>query len=721
MRKYLSILPLSSLLLFLFPASAWAYSGGDTGSIMTRSSLLVVQLGIIIFAAWIGGRAFNKMRMPPVLGEVIAGVVIGPYFLGSLRMPHFPEGFFPFFGTFPVSPELYGLAMIASIVLLFLVGLETDVELLFRFSTAGIAIGIGGVIASFGAGAFAGAFFMSRFYGQAFSLSDPGPLFLGVISTATSVGITARVLLKRKKMDTPEGVTTLSAAVVDDVLGIIAFAVVLGIVRSGRVVWHDIIIISMKAVGIWLGFTVIGLVFSRNIGNFLKQFKDRPTMAVMSFSMALLLAGVFEKSGLAMIIGAYVMGMSLSKTDISFTIQENLAVISKFFVPVFFCVMGMLINLREMTHPHLILFGLFYTIMAVLGKIAGCGIPSLFMNFNLRGAARIGVGMVPRGEVALIISGVGLALGLISHDIFSLAVIMTFLTTLSAPPILDIMLKSDKTSLRKPSPAKKALETIRYPLPNPETTELLLGKILCDFENEGFFVHRVSAPENLFQIRKDDVFIVLRKHPEELIFECSGDDSSFVHTVFYEVIAELEELMKRLETVSGKKMISRDIFNNVSAKSKGRLKIYEVISPGSVSVNLRGWDKKEIITELVDLLISSGNLASEKRDDVLADLAERESAMSTGMQDGIALPHTKTFAVKHLISAIGVKPEGIDFDSLDGKSSNIFVLTLAPKHNQEPYLQFVGEVTRILINPFVRDRILSAKNTAELYSVLVSS
>jgi Kef-type K+ transport system membrane component KefB/mannitol/fructose-specific phosphotransferase system IIA component (Ntr-type) len=694
-----------------------AFASGTSGpdNIAGRSAALVMQVGLIIFAAWSGGAIFRKMRLPTVLGEVLSGVIIGPYLLGSFPLPSFPAGILPFYGTFPVSPELYGLAMIASIVLLFLVGLETDIELLFKFSAAGAVVGIGGVLVSFIAGAAAGAFFMHIFYGNIFTLAHPIPLFLGVISTATSVGITARVLSNRKKMDSPEGVTTLSAAVVDDVLGIIAFAVVIGIARSGHVVWLDIFFISLKAIGIWLFFTLSGLIFSRNIGVFLKRFKDRPTMAVMSFALALLLSGLFERSGLAMIIGAYVMGISLSKTDISFIVQENLTALNKFFVPIFFCVMGMLIDLREIARPEILYFGLIYTLLAVAGKVAGCGIPSLFMNFNLRGALRIGVGMVPRGEVALIISGIGLALGLINHDVFSLAVIMTFLTTLFTPPILDLMLRSDKPVLRKTFGEKKAMETIRYALPNPETTELILGKIISDFENEGFFVHRVSIPDALYQIRKNDVSMSLRRYPEELVFECSGDDSSFVHTVFYEVIAELEELMKRLETVSDKKKISQDLFNNVSSGKKERIKISEIIRPNTVTLTLKGESKKEIITELVDILISSGDLSDKKRESVLAELLERESVMSTGMQEGIALPHVKTTAVEHLASAVGIKKSGVDFDSLDKKPANIFVLTLAPKNNYEPYLQFVGEVTKVLIDPLNREKILSSYSNIELY------
>ncbi len=717
------VLSLAAILLFFFFFACSTASAAETGAdseLVSRTARLVLQVSIILFAAWAGGALFNKFGLPSVLGEVLSGVIIGPYLLGSITLPTFPSGVFPLYEGFPVSPELYALSVIASILLLFLVGVETDVDLLFRFSVAGLVVGIGGVVVSFVAGAGLGLFFVRQFYGGTISFTHPIPLFLGVVSTATSVGITARILSNRKKLDSPEGVTIISAAVIDDVLGIIAFAVVIGIIRSGHVVWHDVSLVSLKAISIWLFFTIAGLALSRHLSRFLKSFEDRPMIAVMSFALALLLAGIFEKSGLAMIIGAYVMGISLSRTDIKFVIQENLSALYRYFIPLFFCVMGMLININELLRPEIILFGLIYSALAVASKFVGCALPALFMNFNFRGAARIGVGMVPRGEVALIISGIGLAMGVVPHDVFSLAVGMTFITTLITPPMLDVMLKSDKPVLRKEEGMKREIKIIKYALPNSETTELILEKVINAMESEGFFVHCVDLSENLYQIRKNDMFLSLRRNPEELVFECSDSDAPFVNTVFYEIIAEIEELMKRLETVADKRKIGKHIFDDVSSNGKEHMKILQIIKPGAVTIDLKGTTKEEIISELVDLLIKSGQLPRGKREEVLSDIMERERTMSTGMQEGIAMPHVKTLAVDHLVSGIGIKKIGIDFDSLDKKPSNIFIITLAPKNNQNPYLQFMGDITRVLIKADSREKMLSASSDAELYTCFSS-
>lgn len=692
---------------------------------VARMAVLALQLGIIIFVAWVGGRLFHKLNLPSVLGELVAGIVIGPYLLGQIIFPGFPQGIFPLQGNFPVSEELYAITTIASIILLFLVGVETDIDTLFSFSIAGLVVGIFGVVVSFFFGDLVGVLFSGHVFGVQYGFMHPVPLFLGVISTATSVGITARILSEKRKMDSPEGVTIISAAVIDDVLGIITLAIVVSIVKSGHVSWQNISLTSLKAVGIWLGFTAVGLTFSRQLSRFLKRFKDRITISVMSFALALLLAGIFEKSGLAMIIGAYIMGISLSKTDLSFMIRENLSVLHRFLVPIFFCVMGMLVNVKEMFSLNVMGFGMVYLFMAVLGKIIGCGIPPLFLNFNLRGALRIGMGMIPRGEVALIVAGIGLSTGIISHKIFSIAVMMTFITTLISPVILSRLLESDKPVLKKAQAAKKEYKQIKYVLPNPETAELILIKVIADFESEGFYVHCVDALNRLYQIRKNTVFITLKYTTEELVFDCLAENASFIHTLFYEVVAEFEHVIKCLQSLTNKEQIGKKIFaaeNGIKKEENGvnkdKINISQVIVPPGVEINLKGATKKEIIEELTDILIKTGQLDRLKREEVLKDLFDRESTLSTGMQDGIAIPHAKTSVVTQLIAAVGLKKEGVNFDSFDKKPSTIFIMTLTPKSYPQPYLEFMARITKFLIDARNRQMLLSCKTNRELFDVL---
>jgi Kef-type K+ transport system membrane component KefB len=172
---------------------------------------LAIQLGILIFAVRFIGKLFKKIKVPTVLGELLIGVIIGPFALGGIALPGFPHGMFPLNSAeLAVSTELYSFAQIASIILLFASGLETDLKLFLKYSVAGGVIGIGGVVFSFVFGDLVGVWLLHT------NFMDVRCLFLGIMSTATSVGITARILSDKKKMDSPEGVTILASAVFDD-------------------------------------------------------------------------------------------------------------------------------------------------------------------------------------------------------------------------------------------------------------------------------------------------------------------------------------------------------------------------------------------------------------------------------------------------------------------------------------------------------------------------
>ena len=498
----------------------------------------------------------------------------------------------------------------------------------------------------------------------------------------------------------------------------ILLAVILGYIKGmkgGHILW-----ISIKAVIIWLGFTLAGLTFSRQLGAILKRFKDKSIIAVISFAMAMLISGIFEKSGLAMIIGAYIMGLALSKTDISFVIQENISVLYRFFVPIFFCTTGMMVNFLELASWKVVCFGIIFVLFAVLGKILGCSIPALFLDFNLRGALRIGMGMTPRGEVTLIISGIGLSMGILSHEYFGIIIVTTFITTLITPLILEKMLESDKPVLRKKKQIKSEHKQIAYNMPNPETAELILGKVLRAFENEGFYIHLIHTDQKIYQIRRNETFITLKFTLEKIIFDCLTKDEAFIYTLFYEVLAELERTMNQLRTLTDREKIGKKIFKKTDKMKEvaSKYDIANIFHPKAVAFNLRGSDKESIIYELIELLIESGQLSREKKDIAIKDVFDRENLMSTGMQDGIAYPHAKTSAVSRLVCAVGLKKDGVDFDSLDKRPSKIFILTLSPKDLSEPQLQFMAEMSKFLSNQDKRAQLFSCKTNDQLYNAL---
>ena len=288
---------------------------------------------------------------------------------------------------------------------------------------------IGGVIVSFILGASAAVIF-----GLAADFSSPIALFTGAIISATSTGITARILRDLGKLGSPEGTTTLAADVIDDVMGILVLTVVLGISLGGFQI-SQVFLSTGKAVGFWIFLTVAGILAATYISRFAIAFKVVGSAVSIALALALFAGGLAEEFGLATVIGAYSMGLALSNTKLAGVLSRPIDTLHHLFVPVFFVVMGMLVNFQAM--GGVIFFGLAIGALAIVGKILGCGLPSLAIGFNLRGAARIGFGMVPRGEVTLIVASIGLTRGIIPEDIFGIAVMVIMITTIITPIILS--------------------------------------------------------------------------------------------------------------------------------------------------------------------------------------------------------------------------------------------------------------------------------------------
>lgn len=720
---------MAGLALVAVPAVAFAQAAsagaGPPPDMTHRMMMLAIQLGVILFAARLGNMLFERIRLPGVLGEVFAGIVIGPFALGGLSAPAlgFPAGLFPVFHqfaesgapmTFPVSPELYGFCAVASIILLFLVGLETDLKMFLRYSVAGSLVGLGGVVASYTLGSWTGLAFLPRLIGGEYTLLSPAVVFLGILSTATSVGITARILSERQKMETPEGVTILAGAVVDDVLGIVLLAVGLGVMSSVRgpegVDWGAIGLLAGKTVGIWLAATVAGILAARKIGTLLKWFRDRMSIAIMALGLALILAGLFEEAKLAMIIGAYVMGLSLSRSDISKLIGERLRPIHDLFVPVFFAVMGMLVDVTRLVSVPVLAFGAIYTVVAIAAKIFGCGLPALLCNFNLRGAIRIGAGMVPRGEVALIIAGIGLSAGVLSPEIFGVSVLMTLVTTMIGPPLLVRLFHSPVSGIRRAVAAVRISPPIVYEFPTAETADLIAQKLLTVFSREGFFSHVLDPSGRIYQLRKNEVVIAFHQEGTRLVFQCDPRDGALIGTGVLEVVADFERLVRQLREPVDKERLAQRMIESSHAP-RGRETVMPHLRQEAMIPRLEATGKEAVIDELIVALIRSGviNSAEETRKAVW----DRETTMSTGMQHGIAVPHGRTDAVKELVCAVGLKPGGIEFGSLDGEPARIILLTVSPKSAPAPHVQFMAQIAQRLTDEG-RANLMACTTAAEM-------
>lgn len=730
----------SVLVVLLLSLSALVFA--SSGSLADSQASLVIQIGILLFAVKLGGGLAQKLRIPAVLGELLTGVLIGPYALGGLRLPGFPHGLF---GTgmvgldIPVSTELYALATIASIILLFISGLETDLSLFLKYSVAGAVVGVGGVIVTFLAGAWIGMLV----FGGAFM--DAQNLMFGVMSTATSIGITARILSERKKLDTPEGVTILAAAVFDDVLGIVLLAVVLGInavagQNGESLAWGRIGMIAAKAFGLWLVFTVLGLVFANRIASLLKRFRRASSFTVMAFGLALIIAGFFEKEGLAMIIGAYILGLSLSKTDISHIIIDKMHVLYEFFVPIFFAVMGMLVDVRQFANPRVLWGGLLFTLVAMLTKLFGCGIPALFSGFNLKGALRIGLGMVPRGEVVLILAGIGLAAGILSPDLFGVAIMMPLITALVAPALLNRALQLPGHGTRTESGQGDTM-AVDFKFPTADVATLVTDTMTHQLQSEGFYVRTMDIEDGIAQVRKDENAFSIRLLGDSLEVQAAVSDMAIAQTAVFEAVASLNASFTKLKRDFDPGRLQRSLAAaaelpasqngqkssqkasqkagqkaGLMAGSRGGLKGRQAISPFCISMDLQADSKEGVIRELLGLLKENRRIGDVE--DAYQKIMEREASMSTGMQDGIAIPHAKSDSVEHLVAALGLKPKGMDFQSLDGNPTTIVVLSLSPRSNPESHLQFLAAIGAVLHDADKRQAILGARNPGEVAKLL---
>ncbi|VDB00281.1 hypothetical protein S1OALGB6SA_1356 [Olavius algarvensis spirochete endosymbiont] len=527
--------------------------------------VLVLQLTVILLAAkGFGFVCVRFLRQPSVLGELVAGMIVGPFALGGIALPFL--GGEPLFAissemVLPVTPQLYGFATVGSVVLLFISGLETDLKTFLRFAGSGSLVGFGGVVCSY----FLGALSALAFIPDVVSIFDPRAMFMGIIATATSVGITARILSERRRLSSPEGVTILSAVVFDDVLGIVLLALVIGLVRMGGgegVDWRLLGRITLKAFGFWIGSTVIGIVLAPRITKGLKELKDLETLAVIAFGLALLLAGLSELAGLAMIIGAYVMGLALSSTDVAEDIRRRLEGLQAFIVPVFFCVMGMLVDFRAL--GEVFVYGLIYAGLGIFGKLVGCGLPALMLGFNGKGALRIGTGMLPRGEVTLIMAGLGLTTGVIGPSLFGVAVISMLISSLVAPPILLVAFRGGSGFRKTLGEVKSAdLKVISFAMPTIHLADFVLSRLLDAFRRADYFPRRVGHRKPVYIAQKDAAQITLLRQDRLIQVNAPSAQEGFVRLLLTEEILALKELFRSVEKVADTDATERNILGDL--------------------------------------------------------------------------------------------------------------------------------------------------------------
>ena len=739
-------------------------------SLNEKMMLLALQIGVILFAAKLGGMLASLVKLPSVLGELGAGIVIGPWALGGIG---FGSGLFRyglFRGVelkqltdaaiaagantpFTVSPELYGICTIASVVLLFLSGIETNLKMFLKFAFAGSLVGVGGVVFSFLLGDLCAVYavtFFPELLGDVACLAklhayvqngevmkavlDPGAMFMGIMSTATSVGITARILSERKKMDTEEGVTIMAGAVIDDVLGIIVLAIGMGIIgaqaasaASGAaakagVPWGSIGLTALKAIGVWLGGTVLGVVLARKISWLLKLFKSPVAIAILAFGLSLVIAGVFEALGLTLIIGAYVIGLSLSRTDIKHLVEENLQPVYTFLVPVFFCVMGMMVDMSALCSKPVLVFGSIYTVLAILAKQVGCALPTFLCGFNAKGGLRVGAGMIARGEVALIVAGIGLANGYLTQEIFGIGILMTLVTTVVAPPCLVGLFNLKGGGLRRGrrSASVDGSRNVTFEMSSAVVAELMLAKLVGELRTEGFFMSELSKEDAIWSAAMDDIEFTIRREGSSIHVACTPAEEAMVMTAWMEVVSQMNDLARAVS-----KPIRREDLGKMLKEEKGVLKgrsgVGRYLQGFVMLPKFRASSKKEAIERMVEEVARACPNHVKNAAVATAAVLKREASMPTGLDHGIAVPHGRSSEVTGIAGAVAVLDNAgtangciPDYETIDNSRLEIIVLTLANDEQQTPYLQLMSFISRALRANDGYKRLLACRTADEM-------
>ena len=403
------------------------------------------QLAIILFSTKLLGILMRKAGLPQVLGFIIAGLLVGPaiweVIFGEFANPIFP---------IKRSGYLDAFAEVGVVFVMFTAGLETNLKDVKDTGIVSFLIAAGGVLLPLAAGVGLGAAFLPE---EGFSTW----LFIGVIKTATSVGITVEVLRELGKLQSKVGTVVLSAAIIDDVLGIMILAVVLSL-TGGRT--DNAVLSAIKPNGnsfvsvLWiLAFFVFavgaGIGFSKLFKYIEKKSPHTRRIPILSIALCFLYAFVAEKVfGVADITGAYIAGLVLSTNHVSAQYVDRKVTINSYtlFAPIFFASIGIKIGFGNFG-GHILLFAACFVIAAIAMKIIGCGGTARLCGFKWKDCVRVGVGMIARGEVALIVTEKGIEGGLLSADYRAITVLLVMVSSLLAPILLKLLYKKDDTPL----------------------------------------------------------------------------------------------------------------------------------------------------------------------------------------------------------------------------------------------------------------------------------
>lgn len=392
----------------------------------------IIGVGILLFAAKLMAELFLRLKLPIVLGELIAGMVIGPFALGAYIIGTDGEP------LLHINDEIRVLGEIGAIVILFMAGLEMTPKEFLRGGKSSFTVGTLGVVVPFFAG-------LVTF--QMFGFDALQSMLIATALTATSIAISIQVLNEFGKLKTPEARLIIGAAVVDDILAIAVLSVVSSIAGGEGGVENiditEVTITILQVLGFFAAMLIASiLVIPKIVTPKLWKAKGSvEAIATASFFGAAALAGSI---GLSPIVGAFAVGMALSTTKVFEKVENYVGKIGLIFAPLFFAIIGAQVDLRAVNLEILMLSGIII-VVAIVTKLFGCGLPAMLFLKNKAQGMRVGIGMISRGEVGLIVAGVGVSAGVLAPNVYSTIVIMVAVTTIITPIWLKMEYKKEVT------------------------------------------------------------------------------------------------------------------------------------------------------------------------------------------------------------------------------------------------------------------------------------
>jgi Kef-type K+ transport system membrane component KefB len=394
---------------------------------------VIISLGILLFAAKLMAELFHRIKLPIVLGELLAGIIVGPFALGGLFLVDGKP-------LVSLDETVRHVGEIAAIVILFIAGLHITPREFLKGGAAAFTVGSIGVIVPFLVGYYAFT---------AFGVEALQATLIATALTATSIAISIQVLTELGRMQTPEARLILGAAIVDDILAIAVLSVVTTMVQTGNLTPNiiDITLLILKILGIFAGLLIATVFIIPKVLHVERLWKSKGSVEGITTASFFAAAGIAAAVGLSPIVGAFAVGMAVASTRVIKQMEDYVSKLEIIFAPLFFAIIGAQVDLRGININVLYLAGIIVAV-AIATKLAGCGLPAMIFLKNKSKAMRVGIGMISRGEVGLIVAGVGVSSRVLTNDIYTTVIIMVALTTIVTPVWLKVAYRKEPIGVK---------------------------------------------------------------------------------------------------------------------------------------------------------------------------------------------------------------------------------------------------------------------------------